>query len=167
MAYSWRRDKGRLDHTAHKEIADPAGIFTIGFVPLLRFGVLGMRQGNLTGILKCIEDRDPVLTGGFHTYFCTIVFMKPVSQTSEIVWKRREASFMVIGTGMGISNPDTGVDPGFVDIQSTAVVPDDFEHGVPPAKECRLSRDWLSGEIETTSEEISLRATFLRQSLMP
>ena len=68
---------------------------------------------------------------------------------------------------MSIGDSNASIDPGFVDIQSTAVIPDDFEHGVPPAKDCRLSRDWLSGEIESTSEEISLRATVLRQSLMP
>ena len=54
-----------------------------------------------------------------------------------------------------------------MDIQTTAIGSDNLEYGIPPAKDCRLSRDWLSGEIESTSEEISLRATVLRQSLMP
>ena len=124
MADSWRRDKGRLDYTAYKEIADPAGVFPISFVSLLGFCVLGMRESDLTGLFERIENRDPVLTGGFHTYFCTAVLMEPVSQTPEILWERRKASFLVIGTGMRIGNPDTGVDPGFADIESTAVVPD-------------------------------------------
>jgi len=128
MTDSWRRDKGRLDHTAHKEIADPACILPIGFVPLLGFGVLGMRENHLAGLFEHIEDRNPVLAGGFHTHFRTAMLMKPVSQTPEILWKRREASLIVIGTGMGIGNPDTGIDPGFVDIKPTAVVSDDFEH---------------------------------------
>ena len=68
---------------------------------------------------------------------------------------------------MCVGNSDAGIDSGLVYIQTTAVILDNFEHGVSPAKDCRLSRDWLSGEIESTSEEISLRATVLRQSLMP
>ena len=31
----------------------------------------------------------------------------------------------------------------------------------------KTDSDWLSGEIETTSEEIGLRVTFMRHSLMP
>ena len=68
---------------------------------------------------------------------------------------------------MCVGNSDAGIDSGFVYIQTAAVIQDNFEHGVPPANDCRLSRDWLSGEIESTSEEISLRAMVLRQSLMP
>ena len=74
---------------------------------------------------------------------------------------------MILSTRVCVGDPDASIDPCFVDIESTAVVQDYFEHGVPPAIYCRLSRDWLSGEIESTSEEISLRATVLRQSLMP
>jgi hypothetical protein len=95
------------------------------------------------------------------------MLLKPGSQSPEILWKRRKASFKVLSSEVWVGNSDARKDPGFVDIQSTTVKLDDFEHGVPPAKDCRLSRDWLSGEIESTSEEISLRATVLRQSLMP
>ena len=38
----------------------------------------------------------------------------------------------------------------------------------PPALySYKTDSDWSSGEIESTSEEISLRATVMRQSLMP
>jgi hypothetical protein len=167
MANSWRWDKGRLDHAAHEQVADPTGIFTVGFVSLLRFGVLGMCKGYLAGFLKHIEYRDPVLASGFHADFVTLMLLKPGSQTPQILSERREASFKVLCSEVRIGNPDAGINPGFVDIQSTTVELNDFEHGVPPAEDCRLSRDWLSGEIESTSEEISLRATVLRQSLIP
>ena len=74
----------------------------------------------------------------------------------------------ILCTFKGIGNPDTGIDPGFVDVKPTAVVTKDFEHVVPPTKKNgRAGRDWPSGEIESTSEEISLRARSMRQSLMP
>lgn len=66
---------------------------------------------------------------------------------------------------MGIRNTDTGIDPGFVDIESTAVFTKDFKHRTSFAKSD--GSDWSSGKIESTLEEISLRATCMRHSLMP
>ena len=82
MANSWRWDKGRLDHAAHEQVTDPAGILTVGFVSLLWFGVLGMGKGYLAGFLQYIEYRNPVLASGFHADFLTVVFLKPGSQAS-------------------------------------------------------------------------------------
>ena len=79
MANCWRWDKGRLDHAAHEQVADPPGVFTIGFVSLLRFRVLGMSKRYLAGFLKHIEHRNPILAGGFHTDFLTLMFLKPGS----------------------------------------------------------------------------------------
>jgi hypothetical protein len=160
-------DKGRLDHVTHEQIAYPLRVLTVGLIPFLWFGVLRVSKYHVACLFKDIEYRDPVLTGRFHADFHTLMLLKPGSQTPQILRERREASFKVLCSEVRIGNPDAGINPGFVDIQSTAIKPDDFEHGVPPAKDCRLSRDWLSGEIESTSEEISLRATVLRQSLMP
>ena len=78
----WRRDKGRLDHATHEQVTDPTDILTVGFVSFLWFGVLGMSKGHLTGSLKCIEHRDPVLAGRFHADFGAIVFLKPRRQPS-------------------------------------------------------------------------------------
>ena len=47
---------------------------------------------------------------------------------------------------------DTSINPGFVDIKSTAI---------------KTDSDWSSSKIESTLEEISLRATVMRHSLMP
>ena len=75
---------------------------------------------------------------------------------------------LILCTSIRIGNTDAGIDPGFVDVKPTAVVTKDFEHVVPPAKKNgRAGSDWPSGEIESTSEEISLRARSMRQSLMP
>ena len=59
---------------------------------------------------------------------------------------------LILRAIVGISDADTGIDPCFVDIKSTAI---------------KTDSDWSSGEIESTSEEISLRATVMRHSLMP
>ncbi len=96
-----------------------------------------------------------------------VVLVKPESQLLQALGKGREARLKVLCAGVCIGYADAGIDPGFVNIQTTAVIQDDLEHGFPPAINCWFSRDWLSGEIETTSKEISLRAMVLRQSLMP
>ena len=90
------------------------------------------------------------------------------ANSPEPFGKGRKAGLLILCTAIGIGNTDAGIDPGFVDVKATAVVTKDFKHRVPPVKKlCRTGRDWSSGEIESTSEEISLRATGMRQSLMP
>lgn len=75
---------------------------------------------------------------------------------------------LILCTAIRSGNTDAGIDLGFVDVKATAVVTKDFKHRDSSCKEiCRSGRDWSSGEIESTSEEISLRATGMRQSLMP
>ncbi len=167
MANSWRRDKGGLDHVAHEQVANPLGILSVSLVALLRLGVLGVSEGDEAGFFEDVEDRNPKLAGRFHADFLTAVLVKPESQLLQSFGEGREASLKVLCAGVCIGDADTGIDPGFVNIQTTAVFTEDFEHGVPPAEDCRVGRDWLSGEIESTSEEISLRATVLRHSLMP
>ena len=41
-----RGNKGRFHHTAHIEVTNPFGIFTVGFVAFHRFCVFGMGQSN-------------------------------------------------------------------------------------------------------------------------
>ncbi|KLU63601.1 hypothetical protein CEB3_c00300 [Peptococcaceae bacterium CEB3] len=115
-----RGDKAGFDHIAHKEVTDPFGIFAIRFVSFLRFCVLGMCQGNKTGLFKDVEYGNPKLAGRFHTNFDTGEFRKPISQLSKALGKGREASLLILSTAICISNTDAGIDPGFVDIKSTA-----------------------------------------------
>lgn len=51
MANSWRRDKGRLDHVAHEQVANPLCILPVSFVALLRFGVLLIRDMFQKGLI--------------------------------------------------------------------------------------------------------------------
>jgi len=43
-------------------------------------------------------------------------------------------SLFILRKSVCIGNTDAGIDPGFVDIKSTAVFTKDFEHLVPPTK---------------------------------
>ena len=86
-----------------------------------------MRQGNETGFFKDVEDGDSVLASRFHTDFGTVVFGKPCSQFPKPIRKGREASLLIFSTSVRICNADAGIDPGFVDIQPTAVFTKGFE----------------------------------------
>ena len=168
LPYFRGRDKTGFYHVTHEQVADPFGILAVSLIPLLRFRIFGMRKGNETGVFQDVEDRDPVLAGRFHADFRAVVFGKSLRQLPESFGKGREASLLILGTTVGIGNADAGIDPCFVDIKATTVFTKDFKQKkIPPANNCRAGRDWLSGEIESTSEEISLRATCLRHSLMP
>ena len=126
-----------------------------------------MCQCHQIGLFEDVEDRNPELTGRLHANFLTAVLVKPESQLLQAHGEGQEASLKVFGTRVCISDADAGIDLGLVNVQSTAILTENFEHGVPPARDYRVGRDWLSGEIESTSEEISLRAKVLSHSLMP
>ena len=78
-------------------------------------------------LLQDIENRDPVLAGRFHANILAVVFCEPVTQFIQPFRKGRKASLLILSTIVGISNTDTGIDPGFVDIKSTAIKFQDFK----------------------------------------
>ena len=86
-----------------------------------------MGKDDKAGFFKNVENRDPVLAGRFHAGFGTVVFGKPDRQFPEAFEKGREACLLIFSKTVGISNADTGIDPGFVDLKATAVFTKDFE----------------------------------------
>lgn len=74
------RDKAWLYHAAHEEVADSFGILAVGLVPFLGLSIFGMRKGNETGLLKDIEDRDPVFSNRLYADLEAGIFGKPVRQ---------------------------------------------------------------------------------------
>ena len=76
---------------------------------------------------------------------------------------------LILRAIVGISDADTGIDPCFVTSspqQLNLKILNDKK--LPPGiYSYKTDSDWSSGEIESTSEEISLRATVMRHSLMP
>ena len=128
MADVSRRNKGRFDHVTHEEVTDPFGILTVCLVSFLRFGVFGMGKGDKEPcFFQDIENRDPILTGRFHTNFKTAVFCKPVSQFLKPFGEGRETSLLILSSAVCVGNPDAGIDPCFVDIKPTTVFTKDFK----------------------------------------
>ena len=74
-----RRDKAGLDHAAHIQVTGPLGVLTVGFITLLRFGVLGVGQRDLAGLFEDVEHRHSVFPCGFHADVRAEVFGKPTS----------------------------------------------------------------------------------------
>jgi hypothetical protein len=94
----------------------------------LRLGIFGVGKSNPDVILlQDVKNRDPVLAGRFHADIRTVVFRKPVIQLLQAFGKGREAGLFILRTFKGIRDADTGKDPGFVDIKSTAVIFKDFK----------------------------------------
>ena len=122
-----RGNEGRLDHVAHEEVTDPSGILAVGLVSFLRLGVLRVSKNDMEGLFQNVVNGDPVLAGRFHTDIGALVGLKPERQPLKVFGERREASFMIHSALIVVGNPDAGVDPGFVDIESTAVFTEDFE----------------------------------------
>ena len=122
----------------------------VSLVALLRFRVLGMCQGNqqvCSRMLNTGIQYFPV--DSMHTseqeYFA--------SQSAKIlqsIGKRGKASLFVLRPTVGVGNPDTGKNPGFVDIQPTAVFAENLKsHRIPPHEYWRrFGRKWLPGKIE-------------------
>jgi hypothetical protein len=85
------------------------------------------KRNPQTSLFQDIKNRDPILAGRFHANIFTAVLCKPFTQLIQTSCKGRKASLLVLCAITGISNADAGIDPSFVDIQSTAVIFDDFE----------------------------------------
>ena len=105
----------------------PSGILAVGLVSFLRLGVLRVSKNDMEGLFQNVVNGDPVLAGRFHTDIGALVGLKPERQPLKVFGERREASFMIHSALIVVGNPDAGVDPGFVDIESTAVFTEDFE----------------------------------------
>lgn len=66
---------------------------------------------------------------------------------------------VVLGKSVRIVDTNTGIDPWLMVIKATSIFTKDFKHIDSPVKIYRIGRELLSGEIESTSEEIGLRTT--------
>lgn len=90
MADCWRWDKGWLDHVAHEQVANQLGVLSVGFVALLRLGILGVSEGNEAGFFKDVDERNPVLADRFQANFLTVVLVKPDSQLLQSLRKEEK-----------------------------------------------------------------------------
>ena len=90
-----------------------------------------MGEGDKAGIFKEVEYGNPVFPSRFHTDLMTGKPGKPGCQVPKALGEGGETGFMVFSPSSGISDPDTGVDPGFMNVQTAAVLPQDFKQRHP------------------------------------
>ena len=126
-----------------------------------------MSKDDVTGLFKDIEHGNPILAGGFHADFRTVVLLKPRSKVSQALGKSRETGFVVLGSAVIVRDTDAGKDKVLVNVETAAVVEDDFEHGAPPAIVFAGPAGTDRPENRVDFKEISLRAVSLRQTLIP
>ncbi len=62
-----------------------------------------------------------IFASRFRTDISTAIFSKPITQLIQSLSKGRKARLLIFSTLVEISNTDTGIDPSFVDIKSTAI----------------------------------------------
>ena len=133
LANDWRRDKAGLDHAAHEQVANPAGVLAVCLVALHGFGVLWMGERDLAGLFEDIEYGNPVFPGGFHADLCTVILRQPCGEVSQTLGEGLKTGFIILGSVVVVSNTNASVNPGLVNVETAAVIQNDFEHGVPPA----------------------------------
>ena len=88
-----------------------------------------MSERNVAGCFEDVEDGDPVLAGRLHADFSAFVLCKPFGQLFQTFGKGRKASLLVDNTAVGVSDSDTCIDPGLVNIQTAAFAANNLEHG--------------------------------------
>ena len=59
---------------------------------------------------------------------------------------------MVIGSIVIVGDANASVNPGLVNVETAAVIQDDFEHGVPPAKYLQDQQGLAVRKIESISK---------------
>jgi len=78
MTYLRRKDKARIDHIAHEQVTNPFSILMIGFIDFLRFSEFRISRSHRARFFKDVENRNPILTGGFHANLSVGIMGKPI-----------------------------------------------------------------------------------------
>ena len=147
-----RRDKAGLDHTAHEQVANPTSVLAIRLVALHGLGVLGMGERNLAGLFEDVEHGNPILTRRFHADLCAAQFRQPTTKVSKTFGESGKPSFVVLCSVVTVSNANASVNPSLVNVEAAAVIQDDLEHGVPPAKYLQGQQGLAVRKIESISK---------------
>ena len=152
LADDGRRDKAGLDHAAHEQVANPTSVLAIRLVALHGLGVLGMGERNLTGLFEDVEHGNPILTRRFHADLCAAQFRQPTTKVSKTFGESGKPSFVVLCSVVTVSNANASVNPSLVNVEAAAVIQDDLEHGVPPAKYLQGQQGLAVRKIESISK---------------
>lgn len=152
LADDRRRDKAGLDHAAHEQVTNPTSVLAIRLVALHGLGVLGVGERKIAGLFKDIEHGNPVFPGGFHADLRAVQFRQPTTKVSKPLGEGGKPGFIILSSVVTVSNANASVNPGLVNVKAAAVIQDDFEHGVPPAKYLQGQQGLAVRKIESISK---------------
>lgn len=123
-----RRNKGRSDHAAHIQVAEPLSVFAVSLITFQWLDVFRVGERDIkTMFFQNVENRDSVFTGRFHANVSTVISSKPEAQLTQSFCKGRKAGLLIFSTAIGIRNTDAGIEPCFVDIKTATVFTNDFK----------------------------------------
>ena len=111
-----------------------------------------MGECDFAGLFKDIEHRNPILSRRFHADLRAVQFRQPTTKVSKTFGEGGKPGFMVIGSIVTVSDANTSINPGLVNVETAAVIQDDFEHGVPPAKYLQGQQGLVVRKIESISK---------------
>jgi len=111
-----------------------------------------MGERNLAGLFKDVEYGNPMFSRRFHADLRAVQFRQPTTKVSKAFGESGKPGFVVIGSVVSVSNANASVNPGFVNVETAAVIQNDFEHGVPPAKYLQGQQGLAVRKIESISK---------------
>lgn len=89
------RDKAFGNQSKPKKAANPFGIFGVIFVVFHGFDPFWVGNDYVDTVFQKIENRNPVLIGGFHADIKTLIVKQPLLKMADVRIKRRETLFLV------------------------------------------------------------------------
>lgn len=125
------RDEAARNEAEPEKVADPFGILGVILIPLDGFDPFGVSDGDIHLSLKDVEDRDPVLAGGFHADIVTVIVKQPFFETADVPIESGKAFFTVRRLYAIGGFDDCGNEERFMDIDATTGFVDNF-HGHSP-----------------------------------
>ncbi len=121
-----------MNQSGTEQVANPFGIFRVIFIAFHGFNPFRIGNGYVDTIFQKIEDRHPVLAGGFHADIKTVIVKQPLFETADVRIEGGETLFLVrrLDTICGFN--DCGNEKFFMDIDATAGVVNNFHVLITP-----------------------------------
>lgn len=128
-----RRDKAPSNKTVLKDVSNPFGVPSVGFLTLNRFYIFWVSENNIAGSLQNIVNGNPIFPSGFHTHIFAVILRKLGLAAPQISGKGRKKALVFVGCCvLLVVRVDTSNDKGFVDIHPTAYMINNFEYNTSP-----------------------------------
>lgn len=81
----FRRDKGASYEVKLVKVSNPFRVLFVHFLAFDGFDIFGMRKAYVHVIFEIIKNRNPILSGGFHTNMITIILDEPVVKPLDVL----------------------------------------------------------------------------------